>query len=165
MKPFDERVRATVAIGKAVVSKCAGDLDEIEKSGLPRAALVTMLAFAAQGEWLGMSTNTKEAFRNRSYTAKLAAERIDCPEGRSQKLRKNISDAGRLLRSRGRKDHDEGVAMLVKGIRRYTNDFNSWEALSRVLEQAYIAAGADESRTDHLTGDMLRKIGKRRNTP
>jgi hypothetical protein len=160
MKPITEK-----EIADAILRDCAADLDKIEQAGIPRRALVTLAALVAKSrEAVGMSEQTKQAFRDRVYEAKLDGGRIDCPDSDAERLQSNISAAGQLLRRVGRKDHDEGIAMLVDGILRYgilrqQKDFNRWGALSRVLAGAYIAAGFDAG---HITDRMLRREAKRR---
>ncbi len=146
-------------IGGVILRNCGADLDKIEQAGIPRKTLARLAALIANGLEVGMSETVKAAFRARVYEAKLDGGRIDCPDSEAERLQKNISAAGQLLRSAGRKDHDQGIALLVDGILRHQKDFNRWGALSRVLAEAYIAAGFDAG---HITDRMLRREAQRR---
>jgi hypothetical protein len=68
---------------------------------------------------------------------------------------------GQLLR-RYRKEHDQGVALLVNALLTFPKGFNSWEALARVLATAFNAAGIESK---YITADNLRETAERNWTP
>lgn len=87
-------------------------------------------------------------------------------------LAKSMREASRFFgdyrRSYGRKVEgiispaDRGIDFVVGWILIQNRKFHSWEALARLLAQAFIAAGVDEKKTARITEDMLRGVVKRR---
>jgi hypothetical protein len=153
--------------------ECRKDLSVLNQAGIPHRALVTLLALTAKRR-MELSEETKKAFRHRRTEAKKLAKRFDIlasgtrafagyPQHLnvlSESMRKNSSDIENLLSRKGRKLPDladQGMAILLRVIRRCNQTFDRWEPLSRVLATAFLAAGIHENQTKHLTGDMLRK--------
>jgi hypothetical protein len=159
-------------IAEAVHNECQRDLAELEQAGIPPMFLVVTAIQIATKRMEIMPEDLKERFRERADAWKQMAahaERISCKsralsileikclKANAESMRNGSRQIGRLLK-RFRKDHDEGVAILVHTIQTRNKDFDSWSALKQVLATAFNEAGIESK---HITADNLRKTAER----
>jgi hypothetical protein len=159
-------------IAEAVHNECQQDLAELEQAGIPPRALSFAAIQIVKESWKTMSEELKERFRDRADTMKqfsaylekmirktraFSTPEIECMKVQAESMRNGSLQVGKLLKI-FRKDHDQGVAILLAGLR---EDFNSWEALHRVLATAFDVAGIESK---NINADNLRKAAKRNRT-
>jgi hypothetical protein len=172
--------RSEKQIAEIVEKNCQKHLATLERAGIPRMALVTLLVLTAKGSMGIISVEMKERFRDRRDRAKKLSKVVEDatrdvsifygPNNPFEMnlqpgnfpaatlLREHSRQIGDFLRSNGQKAH---VDVLVQRILEYKKSFNSWEPLSHVLAVALIAAGIDAKRTEHITSDSLRMKAER----
>jgi hypothetical protein len=157
---------------KAIQEGCQQDLTELKRAGISP----MMVTFAAiqivKKHWEVMPEDLKERFRERADAWKQMATHsekmshksrsfstpeIKSLQARAESMRNGSRQIGRLLR-RFRKDHNQGIALLLYALQAYKKDFDSWDALKQVLATAFNEAGIESK---HITADNLRKIAKR----
>jgi hypothetical protein len=168
---------------RAVTEYCQTELGDLVQAGVPPQFVLFVAIGIAEGTWILMPEDTKNAFRDRAgVLRKLARDYIKLSNTLSDFVPRptdKIEDAktaselaitqsleiGRMLRIH-RKDRDPGIHLLLRAIcvlrerqkRLGRNTFSSWEALARILATACEVAGK-ESR--EITGDALRKAYSR----
>jgi hypothetical protein len=139
----------------AIERNCPRELAEI---GLPedilRQRIVLLSMQAAKRELEFFPPGMRQSFSDKAAEAKTLSQGIEKLSKRaksfgtaqilaeeSQRLKRHAKGLGECLRRYGRKDHDEGLSVVVRNVLSVNPRFKAWGALARVLRVAYIAAG------------------------
>jgi hypothetical protein len=83
------------------------------------------------------------------------AKKLRQEAGRLEAHAKHLRD---VLRKHGRPDHDDGLSVLMMNVMALRPDFKNYEALSRVVVEAYETAGRGAQY--NITADKLRRAAK-----
>jgi len=156
---------------------CKDDLEKlVKRTDIPREGWVSMATLAVDRTGEDRWEEHKEWLRTRAKVGKRFAEDIEtqCTAARawgfaevterleplSESLRKSNYKIRQILNKNRRSGHNQTLTVLLESILRRKKRFNCWQALSRVMRVAYIAAGR-ETEAKHITADMLLKTAKR----
>ena len=160
-----------VEIAEAIERNCPRELDKIGMENRKR--IVFLSVKAAMKEFDFFPPGFRTSFMEKARQAKQLSKRLEKLSKEtecfgmnhesflqeSQRLKAHGAHLCKCVTWYGRKDHDEGRAVLVMNVLAVKPLFKNWEALSHVIAEAYLAAGR-EADAKHITADALLRAAK-----
>lgn len=158
-------------IAEAIEKNCPKDLARL---GAPEDILRKRIVFlsiqAAKRELDFFPAGFRQSFADKARQAETWSRKIEKLSkkakyfdidrrlhGEPQRLKSHARHLRECIRRFGRKDHDDGISVVVMNVLAVKPKFKNWEALSRVIAEAYILAGR---KAGHITADKLLRSGK-----
>jgi hypothetical protein len=163
-------------VGEALEKECREDLDKlVSRTDIPREGWVSMAVSIADRTGEDQWKKIKKGLRDRAKTGRKFAKDFDNQSAvarargfaevaerlnpLAESLRNRSDKIGKMLRENGN-NHNHTLIVLLNSVLKRNQRFNCWEALSRVIARAYLAAGR-ETEAEHMTADTLLKTAKR----
>jgi hypothetical protein len=170
-------------IAEAIERECRKDLDTlVKRTEIPREGWLSMAILAADKtgevpweqhkEWLRDRAKLGRKFAKDIEDSCIAAgargfaELSETLKPQMESLRQRSDDIGKFLKKNGRRDHNHTLIVLldsILGTGTKMSEFNCWEALARVIAQAYRVADR-EKEAKKITADMLSMTSRRNRT-
>jgi hypothetical protein len=168
-----EQIRRKRLRTKVIEKVWPRDLEEIKRRGISPAVVVDNAVMAAERRMDFFPEKYKQDLRDRSMLWKELLNDIEklrkkghtivgLPEALkpwAESLRDGINVNGQYLRKNGHMKHDQSLSIFVKWIVEFNANFKSWNALARVLEEAYRVAGRDID-AEQISADKLIRIAR-----
>lgn len=154
-------------IVEVVERRCSKELGKFGKCGdTLRERILSLSVQAAKKELDFFPDGFRASFTHASRQAKKESQRLEkCKQfglgqylqKRANELRAHADFLHKCVQRYGRNDHDEAVPVLVMNVLELNPDFKDWEALLRVMAEAYVTVGRN---SEHLYADKFLRAAK-----